>query len=39
MSEDEHRGSLLGADDITSTDVGKKAELFSSDFVPESYRE
>lgn len=39
MSEDEHRGSLLGADDITSIDVGKKAELLSSDFVPESYRE
>ena len=49
MSEDEHRGSLLGADDITSIDVGKKAELLSSDFVigksssrvskPQHYRE
>ena len=39
VSEDEHRGSLLGADDVTSTAVGKKAELLSSDFVPESHRE
>lgn len=39
VSEDEHRGSRLGADDVTSTDDGEKAELLSSNFVPESYRE
>ena len=35
MPEDEQRGSVLGADDVTSADAGKKAELLSSAFVPE----